>query len=109
MPSTARVGPDDLLWVVRGFCTLSSYNMLTSEGDAEDQFECVEPVELQGMGSSRRRSIVRGVSGPQPQLGSICLAGTNWLNSDVMNELLGRFGAACCLNPQISIDYVGLG
>ena len=108
MPDTARVTPADLLWVVRDFCTVQSYNILTSTGDEEDQFECVEPVELRGTGRGSRRTIVRGVSGPRPQLGSICLAGTSWLNSDVMNEVLGRFGAARYLSPQSSIDYVGL-
>ena len=107
MPSTPSVRPDDLLWVVQDVCTLHSYNILTSTGSATEQFICIEPEELRGRGRSRRRSIQRGEPGSAPRSGSVCLAGTSWLNSDVINEVLGRFGAARRFEPPVSIDYVG--
>ena len=87
---------------------MDSYDILTLEGSTEEQFECIAPEELRRVWRDMRRTIKRGVPGPEPQLGSVCLAGISWLNSDVVNMTLGCFGAACCMRPTYSLDQVGL-
>ena len=94
MPNTAGVGPDDLLGVVQEICTVDSYDILTSWGSATGRFECVAPEDLSRAWPDGKESMTRGTHGSRPQSGSACLAGTSWLNSDVVNATLGRFGAA---------------
>ena len=108
MPNTAGVGPDDLLGVVQEICTVDSYDILTSWGSATGRFECIAPEDLSRAWRDGKESITRGTHGSRPQSGSACLAGTSWLNSDVVNATLGRFGAARRLRAIYALDEVGV-
>ena len=108
MPNTRRVTPDDILAVVREVCTVYSYNKITAPGAPTDEFECTAPEAIVRAPHEPAQKIKRGVGGSTPTWGARCLAGNSWLNDEVINATLARFGAARCKTATYSIDKVGL-
>ena len=108
MPNTRRATPDDILEVVREVCTVYSYNKVTAPGAPADEFECTAPEAIVRAPREPARKIQRGVGGSRPTWGTRCLAGNSWLNDEVINATLERFGAARCKTATYSIDKVGL-
>ena len=108
MPNTWRVTPDDILEVVREVCTVYSYNTITARGASADEFKCTAPETIERALHEPAQKIKRGVAGSSPRWGSRCLAGDRWLNADVINAALARFGAARRRRVTYSIDQVRL-